>query len=321
MRKAKCHVVHTQRLNWTVLPDSRCELGESPFWHPDEQMLYWVDIAGRCLCRANVYMGGVERWPMPSEPGCIAPVRGGGLIIALRHGVMRARGWGSALELLATLDYDTTRMRANDGKCDAQGRFWIGTLDESRQHRDAALFCVDGRGGRVSVQRMTNPAELPASTANSLAWSPDGRTLIWSDTSAHTVWRWPHPDALQPLPTPQMLHHYLAKPAGWQWDTPGYGGRPDGTSVDVNGNFWIAMYEGARLSQLDAEGAEISDWAAPVARPTMPCHGGPDLCTLYLTSARKGCSDAELAAYPDSGCVFSTGVPTPGLPVHSCVLD
>ena len=151
-------------------------LGESPFWHPHEQMLYWLDISGKQILRANIYMGTVEVWDLPSKPGCMAPAASGGLVMALRHGVFRAHSLGRAAAALATLDYDPTHMRANDGKCDALGRFWVGTIDKTRSRHNAALFCVDAREmantGAPQVRCMISPADLPASTANGLAWSP-----------------------------------------------------------------------------------------------------------------------------------------------------
>jgi hypothetical protein len=84
-------------LNWTPLTPEADALGESPFWHPQESALYWVDIPGRALRRAHVASGLQERWPLPSEPGCIAPMKGGGLLLALREGLFRARHWGAAL--------------------------------------------------------------------------------------------------------------------------------------------------------------------------------------------------------------------------------
>ena len=100
-------------MNWQTLTPQPCELGESPFWHPHEQLLYWIDISGKKILRANVYMGTVESWDMPSEPGCMAPAASGGLVIALRHGVFRARAWGGSLQLVASLDYDPAHQRAN----------------------------------------------------------------------------------------------------------------------------------------------------------------------------------------------------------------
>jgi sugar lactone lactonase YvrE len=128
---------------WERLDPHTCQLGESPFWHPQEQSLYWVDISGKQLLRRHA--GVLQTWDMPSEPGCIAPARSGGLVIALRHGIFRARQWGGALTQIATLAYDTATVRANDGKCDALGRFWVGTVDETKTQHAAALYSVDAR--------------------------------------------------------------------------------------------------------------------------------------------------------------------------------
>jgi sugar lactone lactonase YvrE len=160
-------------MSWQPISHDAFALGESPFWHPLEQQLYWVDIPGKKLLRANVYMGTVQVWDMPTEPGCIAPAASGGLVIALRHGVFRAREWGGALVPLVTLPYDTATVRANDGKCDALGRFWVGTIDEPKASHAAALFSIDCRSGSPVVLRQAGDAL----TGNGLAWSPDNRTL------------------------------------------------------------------------------------------------------------------------------------------------
>ena len=91
---------------WERLDPHTCQLGESPFWHPQEQSLYWVDISGKQLLR--MHAGVLQTWDMPSEPGCIVPARSGGLVIALRHGIFRAHQWGGALTHIATLAYDTS---------------------------------------------------------------------------------------------------------------------------------------------------------------------------------------------------------------------
>ena len=120
--------------SWTAITTEPDGLSESPFWHPQEQRLYWVDIPGRRIGRVAVQglqaQGEVEYWPLTQEPGCIAPVQGGGLIMALRDGIYLASEWGGPLKLLAAAPYDTSPQRFNDGKCDAKGRFWAGSLYE-----------------------------------------------------------------------------------------------------------------------------------------------------------------------------------------------
>ena len=303
-------------MSWQTVTSQPFQLGESPFWHPQEQRLYWVDIAGRQILRANVNAGSVETWAMPSEPGCIAPAASGGLVIAMRHGVFRARTWGGPLQLIATLDYDPAQMRANDGKCDALGRFWIGTMDETRVARNAALYSLDCRAGRTPlIERKAD--QVSASTANGLAWSPDGRTLYWADTSSHVIHAWDYEPHSNRLTSQRIFQQFEPKPALWQLDQPGsYCGRPDGAAVDEQGNYHVAMYEGQRVCQFAPDGTLLAEWPTPAPCPTMPCFGGPDLKTLYLTSARHRLSAAELDAFPLSGCVFSMQMAVPGLPVN-----
>jgi len=301
---------------WRCVTLEPNQLGESPFWDPREQTLYWVDILGRQILRAHLAGAAIEHWDMPSEPGCIAPAAKGGLVLALRDGIYRGRQWGGPLERIATLDYDPAQMRANDGKCDALGRFWIGTLDETRAKHNAALYLIDGRaGGTPVIARKTDPASLPATTGNGLAWSPDGRILYWADTTAHVVHAWDF-DAPSATLTAQRLFHQFAPKPELASATARYGGRPDGAAVDVQGNYLVAMYEGRRVCKLAPDGALLAEWTTPAQCPTMPCFGGEDLRTLYLTTARQKRSAAELEAMPLSGCVLSTRVAVAGLPVN-----
>lgn len=301
-----------QQASWQVLGTDHYALGESPFWHPKESALYWIDITGKKILRANIFMGTVQSWDMPSEPGCMAPAAGGGLVIALRHGVFRAREWGGALELITTLSYDQSKVRANDGKCDTLGRFWVGTIDEPKASKAAELFSIDCRSGSPQVIRQAGDAL----TANGLAWSPDNRTLYWADTPQHLVHAWDFDAQANSLSAHRIHLQLPAKPAGWTFADQSYQGRPDGAAVDVLGNYWAAMYEGRRVCQFAPDGRLLQQLETPAQCPTMPCLGGDDMKTLYLTSARHGRSADELGQLPDSGAVFFTRVETPGLPVN-----
>ena len=304
-------------MTWQTAIAQPSELGESPFWHPDEQRLYWVDIAARQACRAAMLGGTVERWTLPSEPGCMAPARTqgihAGLVMALRDGVYHARQWGGKLELLAPALHDPATSRFNDGKADPLGRFWAGTIYEPRDAARALLFCLDGRAGCASGLEVK---AAHATTANGLAWSPDAATLYWADTPRHLIRAWDWDGARNTLRGERVFQQFPAKPAGWQPGMPGYGGRPDGAAVDVAGNYYVAMYEGARLLKLSPAGELLAEFAVPAQCPTMPCFGGPDLKTLFLTTARQGRSAAELQCQPAAGCVLSMRVEVPGLPVN-----
>ena len=296
---------------WQPLTPQPFALGESPFWHPIEQMLYWVDIPGQHIHRCNVFMGSVESWAMPSEPGCIAPALSGGLVIALRDGIYRATNWGGKLERMAAAQHDTTTTRFNDGKADPTGRFWAGTMYEPRTSASAQLFSLNGGALEVKVSNAT--------IANGLAWSPDAKTMYWADTPTHTVRAWDWNAQTNAMTGERIFKQWPAKPAGWQFGAPGfesYGGRPDGAAIDVEGNYYVAMFEGARICKLSPAGVELVSSAVPAQCPTMPCFGGDDLKTLYVTTASYNRAPAELHAFPQSGCVFSSRVDVPGLPVN-----
>jgi sugar lactone lactonase YvrE len=236
----------------------------------------------------------------------MAPARSGGLVIALRDGIYRAREWGGALEMLARVNHDVRTMRFNDGKCDPLGRFWAGTVNEAKDGANAALYCLDARGGRAPVlTRMLDAV----TTANGLAFSLRNGALYWADTQAHCVraWRW---DAqANMLSDVRVLRQFDARPEGWMPGTPMYyEGRPDGAAIDAEGGYWVAMYEGGQLLRFAPSGEQSLSLLLPVQYPTMPCFGGDDLRTLFVTTARRG-------GAPAAGQVLSMRVALPGLPV------
>ncbi len=306
-------MTYTLAPDWQALTTEPDGLSESPFWHPQDNRLYWVDIPGRRLARVVVEglqaQGAVEYWPMAQEPGCIAPVQGGGLVMALRDGIYLAKTWGGPLQPLVAAPYNTTQLRFNDGKCDAQGRFWAGSLYEPKDQTLGVLYMLDGQGLHAMQAGVT--------TANGLAWSPDGRTAYWADTAAHQVRAFDFDETSGQLSAGRVFQQMTSKPAGWAWgDAAAYGGRPDGAAVDAEGCYWSAQYEGGHLLRLSPSGQVLAEVRTPVPCPTMPCFGGPDLKTLFITTSRQGRSAQELAQYPGAGCVFAMRVEVAGLAVN-----
>jgi len=301
--------------SWRTVVEERDELGESPFWHPAVGILYWVDIPGRQIRRVDPAAGRVQSWAMPSEPGCIAPVKDGGLVIALRDGVYRARDWGDALILVAHFNHDPATTRFNDGKADPAGRFWAGTMYEPRDARKAELYSIDMRD-EGAASPLIEVKATNAVIANGLAWSPDARTVYWSDTPNHVIHAWDWDVTSNGMSHHRVFQQFAGKPAGWKPGDAGYGGRPDGAAVDAQGNYWCAMFEGQRLLKISPAGQVLQEIPLPVRCPTMPCFGGADLKTLFVTSASYKRPAEELAALPESGRVIATEVDVPGLPVN-----
>ena len=281
-------------------------LGESPLWHPREQALYWCDIPGRRVNRFDPRSGALAHWDFETEPASCAPHLAGGLVVAMRDGLWRLDTHSGKRHLLAKPPYDPATERFNDGKCDPRGRFWVGTIYEPRDAAKAALYCWDGH----QLQRKADGVTV----ANGLAWSPDARTLYWSDTKAHTIYAFDCDIASATLSQRRVFAAFAPKQAGQDLDA--YGGRPDGAAMDAEGCYWVAMFEGQRVLRLSAAGEVLREVVLPVRCPTMPCFGGADLRTLYITTARENRPAEELAAQPHAGCVLALAVDVPGLPVH-----
>ena len=297
----------------TPLPLAPSLLGESPLWHADEQRLYWVDILGLQLNRYNPADGRHDEWRFPSEPACCVPLLGGGLLLAMRDGLWRFDPATGQRHLVAKPPYDPAGQRFNDGKADAQGRFWIGTLDDQRLPA-AALYRLD-RGHLAKVAE-------GITVSNGLAFSPDGRTLYWADTKAHLIQVFDVDGCDGSLSRRRVFQQFSPRVDGQAGDPAwaAYGGRPDGAAVDAEGAYWVAMFEGQRLLRFAPNGALLVELPLPVRCPTMPCFGGADLKTLYITTARDKRPAAELAAQPLAGCVLQVRVDVPGLPAAMAVL-
>jgi len=279
-------------------------LGESPLWHPVEQCLYYCDIAEHQVRRFDPASGELRHWQFDTHVASLAARADGALLLAQRDGLWRFDRRTGERTPLAAPPYDTAAFRFNDGKCDASGRFWVGTLSDARQPL-SALYCFDRLHG---LRQMADGVTV----SNGLAFSPNGRTLYWSDTTSHTVMAFDLDPATGALADRRTFIAFPRRGADEPLAT--YGGRPDGAAVDAEGCYWVAMFEGARVLRISPSGEVLRDVRVPVQCPTMPCFGGPDLRTLYLTTSREKRAAEELAAQPWAGGVLSLRVDVPGLP-------
>jgi sugar lactone lactonase YvrE len=281
-------------------------LGESPVWHPRERALYYADIPGHKLQRFEPASGELRHWDFGTDLASLAPRLDGTLLLAMRDGLWRFDPRTGERGRLAEPPYDPASERFNDGKCDPQGRFWVGTIYEPRDPALAALY-------RFAKGNLTRQAE-GFTVMNGLAWSPNGRTMHWSDTKTHTIYAADFDPVTGTPSGRRVFASFPGKQPGQSLET--YGGRPDGAAMDVEGCYWVAMFEGQRLLRLSPEGEIVREVKLPVRCPTMPCFGGPDLKTLYVTTAREKRPAAELIEQPFAGCVLALAVDVPGLPVN-----
>ncbi len=280
-----------------LLLDARALLGESPFWHAAEARLYWVDIEGRKIHRTDPATGADEVMEVAEQVGCIAPRAGGGLVAALENGCALIDGWGAAPRAFGpAVLADKPEQRFNDGRVDAAGRLWVGSLTSDKANPTATLYRLDRDGSLSEVFG-------GITTSNGAAFSPDGRTFYHADTPTHAIRAFDVDLAAGTLANGRIFHQFA------------FGsGRPDGAAVDAEGCYWSALWDGWRVVRLSPTGELLQTVELPVQRPTMIAFGGADLQTAFVTSAGKNLTDEEREAQPHAGGVFTFRVDTPGLP-------
>lgn len=275
--------------------DARAGLGEGPTWSVREQVLYWIDIDAPSLNRFDPATGTNHVMRMPASIGAFALRERGGFVVALRDGLWLAHADGTLERRVADAPYDPHHHRYNDGRCDAAGRFLVGTMNEQRDAASGALY-------RLDADLRCTPLFGDITISNGLAFSPDGRTMYHADTPTHTIRAFDYDTATGTPSRPRVFVH-------WTGETD----RPDGGVVDSEGNYWSAFYRGGKVVKLAPDGHTLAEYPTPAMCPTMCAFGGPDLRTLYLTTSRRMRPEDELARLPQSGGLFAMQVDVPGL--------
>jgi sugar lactone lactonase YvrE len=281
--------------------------GECPQWDELRQRLYWVDMRAPKLHAYQPDSGRALSWEMPAWIGCYGLRRDGRIVVALRTGLQVFDPEDGSLSALAQAPYDARRFCFNDGGCDRGGRLIVGPMHhplagpDGNSVRDASapLWSYDSIRGLVSLRLP------PVRIANGLAFSPDGRTLYHSDTAAKTIWACDYDEVWGTVSNQRVFAMV---------EEGGKDGGPDGATVDREGFYLCAVFGAGCLLRFDPDGRLERRIPLPVRFPTMPALGGPDLSTLYVTSASyPSRGHAELHGTLD-GCLLALGAPAPGLP-------
>jgi sugar lactone lactonase YvrE len=275
--------------------DARCSVAESPVWDAAARRLLFCDINGKRINALSIDTGERETWDFPEVVGSFGLCRSGRLVVAQRHHVVLFDPKiGALTDLTANVEEPRTN-RLNDGKVGPDGAFWVGSMDEnSPRQKVAALYRVTA-DGRITKQ------QDGIAVSNGLAWSPDGRTMYHSDSTAGVIQAWD----FDPATGTRTGHRILATLTSDD-------GRPDGAATDADGNYWSAGPSAGCLNCFSPAGELLRKWAFPVPGPTMPCFAGD---WLYVTSLREGKSEQVLAEHPTLGGLFRAAAPTAGAEV------
>jgi L-arabinonolactonase len=280
----------------TCAVDCKNVLGEGAVWCPRERLLWWIDISTPSLWRFDPRTKRVDHWSLPKPPGSFALRKNGGFLLAFRNGFATLDAPGGDLDWLELPDLKLGDERFNDGKVDRAGRFWAGTLDRKLGSAIGQLYRVEA-GFRVTAM------DRGFTISNGIGWSPDDRTMYFTDTPSRRIYRYDFDAATGGIANRRVFVEA----------DPGHGG-PDGMTVDAEGFVWSAQFDRWCIHRYAPDGRLDRAVRMPVQRPTTCMFGGADLATLYVTSARMDLTDAALAGQPQAGGVFALEPGARGLP-------
>lgn len=256
-------------------------LGEGPVWSVREQALYWVDIEGLLVHRWQWGTEQVRTWPVPCMIGALALREQGGLVVALQNGIHTMDLTTGDLTFVVDPEGDVPGTRYNDGTVDAAGRFWIGGMVLDGAPASAGLYRIEADGRWFGM--LTG-----LGCGNGAGFSPDGTVMYYTDSATKTIQAFDFDVATGDVSSPRDFAVDV------DCD-------PDGLTVDAEGFVWGAKWGGGRLVRYAPDGSIDRVVPVPVPQPSSIAFGGPELRTMFITTARSGMSGAELDLAPLSG--------------------
>jgi len=264
-------------------------------------VLWWIDIFSDAVHRYDPASGRDETFLLPDHPGCLAVREKGGLVLSSASGFHFFDPGTGRLDPIVDPEAHITTTRFNDGKTDRQGRFWSGSMFEAPgrpRELNGSLYRLDPD---LSVHRMIEGVGC----SNGLAWSPDSRTMYFTDSflGSH-VWAYDFDPETAEIANRRVFA-----------DLSDIDAIVDGATVDAEGCYWLTVPFKGKVRRYDPDGRLMTTIELPVDLPTCCEFGGEDLDILYVTSATLRRSPAELEGQPLAGGLFALDVGVKGLPL------
>lgn len=255
-------------------------LGEGPRWHTEESALYWTDIEAGKIHRFVPANTEYAVYEVGLPVGSFAFANNGSLLLAVQNTIAFWEREKQTLIPVASVAMASAHSRFNDGATDAAGRFWVGAMGGGRHNK---LYRADHS---LSFQVL----ETGIGVANGIGWSPDGRTMYFTDSAVRLIYAYDFDLATGALRNRRVFAR-----------VPESDGVPDGLTVDSEGFVWSAHWDGWQITRYDPTGRIERVIKVPVQRPTSCTFGGQDLSDLYITTARAGLTEQDLADQPWAG--------------------
>jgi L-arabinonolactonase len=284
----------------TCVVDARAELGEATLWDPEAQVLWWIDIWGRLIHRYTPATGLDETWEAPEYLGCLGLRAKGGLILTMVSGFHFFDPLTGRFDPITDPEAHLAETRFNDGKPDRQGRFWSGSMFEVPGRKVEFVGSLYRMDPDLSVHRMVEGIGC----SNGLAWSPDSRTMYFSDSHSGEVVQFDFDPATGDIANRRRFIDMTVT-----------GGVADGATVDADGCYWVTIPVTSRVNRYDPDGRLMQSVVLPTDLPTCCEFGGPDLDVLFVTSAVLRRPAAHFVGQSNPGGLFALDVGVKGLPL------
>lgn len=292
----------------TCVADSQDNLGEGCLWDATTQCLWWLDIARPSrIHRLSPATGEHRIWHSAVLLTAIAKRIRGGFVLAGEDGLYVFDPSTGVIKPFAFPQPENSGNRFNDGACDAQGRFFVGTMMQNIGPAGEDLPITDATGVlyRVGAKGKSEVMEGGIGVFNGPCWSPDGGTFYFSDSSNQVIFAYDYDAANGAISNRRVFNDSKAH------------GYPDGATVDAEGFLWSARWDGASVLRIDPKGRIDRIVPMPATRPTAVCFGGPRLDVMYVTSSRAHIGSDVLSRYPLQGGLFCFDPGVSGFEKHS----
>ena len=274
-------------LKAVLVLDEKTILGEGSIWHPTENKLYWIDIEGKILHIYDPVLKVDKKLKVGSRVGTVVPVQSGGALLALQNGIQKIDTKTGKLTFLTNPLIDSN-IRFNDGKCDPSGRFWVGTMALDSRKKGGVLYRFDKD---KTVHLMLDSVSI----SNGIVWTADKKTMYYNDTPTGTIQAFDYDDTNGNITNRRVA---VKIPNGI--------GAPDGMTIDVEGNLWVALWGGGIVGKFNPlTGELLQKIKVPASNVSSCAFGGKNLDILFITTARQWMNEEQLKKFPLSGGLFS----------------
>jgi sugar lactone lactonase YvrE len=281
-----------------VVLRAHAQVGEGPVWDERTKTLFWVDIMANAVHAFDPATGDDRAIDVGQPIGAAALRESGGLVLALRDGFAVMDASLDDLRWVAQVEHDISTNRMNDGKCDARGRFWAGTMAFNPDSPVGSFYRLDPD---YRVRRVFGDVTI----SNGIDWTPDDRQMYYIDSPTQRIDVFDFDLQKGELGTRQTLV-----------EIPSEDGMPDGMTVDVEGGVWVALYGGGAVHRYTRDGRFDRSIVLPVKHVTCPAFGGRDYADLYITSMTFELPPETLGDRSLAGSIFRTRPGVRGRPPY-----